>query len=151
VQCLSEGMGLVNKTYPLLMIDEKKVFVVQQYEKSKFICGTATSEIIGFVRIYIEENHIDHAAVKYCRKYDHLMALNGMDSTKLKSSNEQLVLPFESPILRKLAFTKLVDATKTKASMIQTLRVYLLDRVTNCSKRKWKDENTQHIFKIRIF
>jgi hypothetical protein len=70
-----------------------------------------------------------------CRKYEHLMALNGMDSSKLKSRNDQLIMPLDLPLLRKLAFSKLVDATKTKSSMTNALREFLSDKTMNCSKR----------------
>jgi hypothetical protein len=62
------------------------------------------------------------------------MAMNGMDSSKLKTGNDQLVMPFESPLLRKLAFSKLTDATKTKFSLTRSLRLDLADRALKCSK-----------------
>jgi hypothetical protein len=63
------------------------------------------------------------------------MALNGMDSSKLKSRNDQLIMPLDMPLLKKLAFSKLVDATLAKASMSNILREFLNDKAMNCSKR----------------
>jgi hypothetical protein len=73
---------------------------------------------------------------KNFRKYEDLMAMYGMRSSKLQSRNEHLIMPFESPLLRKLAFSKLTDATKTKFSMTRSLRLDLLDRILKCSKSK---------------
>jgi hypothetical protein len=61
------------------------------------------------------------------------MAMNGLESSKLKSRKDQMVMPFENPLLRKLAFSKLTDATKTKFSMTRSLRLDLIDRVKKCS------------------
>jgi hypothetical protein len=63
------------------------------------------------------------------------MILNGMDTSMLKSQNKQLIMPSESQILRKLVFSKIVDATVKKFSMAHTLRENLMRRATNCSKR----------------
>jgi hypothetical protein len=62
------------------------------------------------------------------------MAMYGMRSSKLQPRNDHLIMPFESPLLRKLAFSKLTDATKTKFSMTRSLRLDLFDRVMKCSK-----------------
>jgi hypothetical protein len=93
----------------------------------------ASAEIVRSVSVQkkISSKYLKN---KHCRKYEHLMTMNGMDSSKLKSGNDQLAMPFESPLLKKLAFSKLTDATKAKFSITRSIRLDLADRALKCSK-----------------
>jgi hypothetical protein len=60
------------------------------------------------------------------------MAMYGMDSKKMKSGNQQMVMPFESLLLRKLAFSKLVDATAKKSLMARQFRNQIIEKIVQC-------------------
>jgi hypothetical protein len=62
------------------------------------------------------------------------MALNGINITAFKSQNQQkqMTLPFESPVLRKLAFLKLVDSTAKKAMLSRIIQRELLQIIRKC-------------------
>jgi hypothetical protein len=72
------------------------------------------------------------------------MALNGINIAefKSKSRNQQMIMPFENPLLRNLAFSKLVDATMQKNSMSGMIQRELLDKIRICLQSMCKN-NTQ--------
>jgi hypothetical protein len=69
---------------------------------------------------------------KYFSKYDDIMALSGFNATAFKTKKQQMSVPFESPLLRKLAFSKLVDATAKRSSMSRVIQRELLQKTRKC-------------------
>jgi hypothetical protein len=70
----------------------------------------------------------------YFSKYEDIMALSGINSTAFnnKNRNHPMTMPFESPILRKLAFSKLVDATTKRAMLTRIIQRELMQKTRKC-------------------
>jgi hypothetical protein len=59
-----------------------------------------------------------------------------MNITAGKNGQQSVVLPFESPIARKLVFSKLVDMTAVKQSLKRIFSHELAERIDVCRKSK---------------
>jgi hypothetical protein len=65
------------------------------------------------------------------------MALNGINSSQFQSSNnQQIQMPFESPLLRKLAYSKLVDATMQKVLISKIIKREVMQKIKGCIQSK---------------
>jgi hypothetical protein len=62
------------------------------------------------------------------------MALNGISINASKSKEHQTLLPFDSLLLRKLAFSKLVDSTAKRALLSRIVQRELLEKTRKCIK-----------------
>jgi hypothetical protein len=64
------------------------------------------------------------------------MEMNGINRTKFKSPEQQLI-PFENKLLKKLAFSKIVEATMSKSALTSIFRLDLMGKIKECIQREF--------------
>jgi hypothetical protein len=72
-------------------------------------------------------------------KFNVILALSGINVTAFNNNNKKqpMAMPFESPLLRKLAFTKLVDATAKRVSMASVIQRELIQKIRKCLRSSY--------------
>jgi hypothetical protein len=71
--------------------------------------------------------------------FEQLIELHGINASSKSGKNRlsEIISTYESPIAKKLVFSKLKDTIMSKYLLTRTLRRELMDRVQKCLKGKY--------------